>query len=99
MKKIDISTWYRKEHFEFYSGFEQPFFNVCATVDVSKTLNYCKENKLINDKLKFIKESKKTHKDNFMCLRSITSLNSLLRGEMGLQKIPPQAGMKHSFPT
>ena len=46
MKKIDINTWYRKEHFEFYSRFEQPFFNVCATVDVSKTLNYCKENQL-----------------------------------------------------
>ena len=46
MKKIDINTWYRKEHFEFYSTFKQPFFNVCATVDVTKTLNYCKENQL-----------------------------------------------------
>jgi chloramphenicol O-acetyltransferase type A len=46
MQKINISTWYRKEHFDFYRTFEQPFFNVCATVDVSKTLNYCKENKL-----------------------------------------------------
>jgi len=46
MKKIDISTWYRKEHFEFYSTFKQPFFNVCATVDVTKTLNHCKENQL-----------------------------------------------------
>lgn len=41
MKKINIDTWYRKEHFEFYNTFEQPFFNVCATVDVTKTLNYC----------------------------------------------------------
>jgi len=46
MKKIDISTWYRKEHFEFYTTFKQPFFNVCATVDVTKTLNYCKNNQL-----------------------------------------------------
>lgn len=46
MKKIDINSWYRKEHFEFYSSFKQPFFNVCATVDVTKTLNYCKENNL-----------------------------------------------------
>jgi chloramphenicol O-acetyltransferase type A len=46
MKKIDISTWYRKEHFELYTKFEQPFFNVCATVDVTKTLTYCKENQL-----------------------------------------------------
>jgi chloramphenicol O-acetyltransferase type A len=46
MNKIDINTWNRKEHFEFYSTFKQPFFNVCATVDVTKTLNYCKQNKL-----------------------------------------------------
>lgn len=46
MKKIDIDTWYRKEHFEFYRTFNQPFFNVCATVDVTNTLNYCKENNL-----------------------------------------------------
>ncbi len=46
MKKIDIDTWYRKEHFDFYSTFKQPFFNVCATVDVTKTLDYCKENQL-----------------------------------------------------
>lgn len=46
MKKINIDTWYRKEHFDFYSTFKQPSFNVCATVDVTKTLNYCKENKL-----------------------------------------------------
>jgi chloramphenicol O-acetyltransferase type A len=46
MKKINIDTWYRKEHFDFYTTFEQPFFNVCATVDVTKTLNYCKENQL-----------------------------------------------------
>jgi chloramphenicol O-acetyltransferase type A len=46
MKKINISSWYRKEHFEFYTSFKQPFFNVCATVDVTKTLNYCKENQL-----------------------------------------------------
>lgn len=46
MKKINIDTWYRKEHFEFYTTFEQPFFNICATVDITKTLHYCKENQL-----------------------------------------------------
>jgi chloramphenicol O-acetyltransferase type A len=46
MKKINIDTWYRKEHFDFYSTFKHPSFNVCATVDVAKTLNYCKENQL-----------------------------------------------------
>lgn len=46
MKKIDLDTWYRKDHFEFYRTFKQPFFNVCATVDVTNTVNYCKENQL-----------------------------------------------------
>lgn len=46
MKKIDISTWYRKEHFELYATYKQPSFNVCTTVDVTKTLDYCKENQL-----------------------------------------------------
>jgi len=46
MKKINIDTWYRKEHFNFYTTFKQPSFNVCATVDVTNTLNYCKENQL-----------------------------------------------------
>tara|TARA_R110000772_G_scaffold195101_10_gene305819 strand:- start:108 stop:830 length:723 start_codon:yes stop_codon:yes gene_type:complete len=46
IEKIDLRTWYRKEHFEFYKTFKQPFFNVCATVNVAKTLSYCKENQL-----------------------------------------------------
>jgi chloramphenicol O-acetyltransferase type A len=46
MKKIELSSWHRKEHFEFYTRFKQPFFNVCATVDVTKTLNHCNNNQL-----------------------------------------------------
>jgi len=46
MKKIITDTWNRKTHFDFYNTFKQPFFNVCATVDVKKTLKYCKENEL-----------------------------------------------------
>lgn len=46
MNKIDLDTWYRKDQFEFYRTFKQPFFNVCATVDVANTVEYCKQNKL-----------------------------------------------------
>lgn len=46
MKSINIDTWYRKEHFDLYTTFEQPFFNICATVDVTKTLTHCKDNQL-----------------------------------------------------
>lgn len=46
IERIDLSTWHRKEHFEFYKTFKQPFFNVCATVDVARTIDYCKEHQL-----------------------------------------------------
>lgn len=37
-EKIDINTWIRKDHFKFFSAFEEPFFGV--TVDVDCTLTY-----------------------------------------------------------
>jgi chloramphenicol O-acetyltransferase type A len=33
--KIDLDTWYRKSHFEFFNSFEEPFFGVTANVDVT----------------------------------------------------------------
>tara|TARA_Y100000815_G_scaffold70320_1_gene59218 strand:+ start:25306 stop:25932 length:627 start_codon:yes stop_codon:yes gene_type:complete len=42
-KKIDLSTWDRKEHFLFFHQFEEPFHGVCVTVDVTKTYQKCKE--------------------------------------------------------
>lgn len=35
MKKIDISTWKRKQHFEFFNQFEEPFFGVTWQVDMT----------------------------------------------------------------
>lgn len=46
MKKLDMDSWNRKDHFEMFKTYEQPFFSVCATVDVSATLDYCRINKL-----------------------------------------------------
>ena len=37
-EKIDINTWIRKDHFNFFNTFEEPFFGV--TVDVDCTLTY-----------------------------------------------------------
>lgn len=36
--KIDIETWIRKDHFNFFNTFEEPFFGV--TVDVDCTFSY-----------------------------------------------------------
>lgn len=33
MKKINIDTWKRKDHYQFFSQFEEPFFGVVATID------------------------------------------------------------------
>lgn len=32
---LDIDTWARKEHYEFFSRFEEPFFGVCVDIDCS----------------------------------------------------------------
>ena len=39
MKKlIDIDNWKRKEHFLFFSKFEEPFFGVTVKVDCTTAL-------------------------------------------------------------
>ncbi len=46
MKKIDINSWNRKEHFEFFKDYEDPFFNITFTIDITKLKSFCKENNL-----------------------------------------------------
>ena len=41
---LDISTWNRKEHFEFFSKFEEPFFSITCSMDM--TLAYENAKKL-----------------------------------------------------
>jgi chloramphenicol O-acetyltransferase type A len=37
MKRIiNLVTWKRKEHFEFFSSFDDPFFGVTTTVDFTQ---------------------------------------------------------------
>src|SRR4030042_3100752 len=43
MHKIDMQTWIRREHFEFFNTFNHPHFNMCANVDLSKLHPYIKE--------------------------------------------------------
>ncbi len=37
---IDLTNWNRKEHFEFFGGFDEPFFGITTTVDF--TIGYQK---------------------------------------------------------
>jgi chloramphenicol O-acetyltransferase type A len=34
-QKIDLATWNRKEHFEFFSTFEEPFFGITTPIDMT----------------------------------------------------------------
>ncbi|WP_299675203.1 CatA-like O-acetyltransferase [uncultured Dokdonia sp.] len=43
MKTIDLSTWKRRQHFEFFNQFEEPFYGVTVSVDVTKAMQVAKE--------------------------------------------------------
>lgn len=46
MKKIDIENWERKNHYSFFSRYDNPFFNITAGVKCTNIINYAKEKKL-----------------------------------------------------
>ncbi|MGH9337199.1 MAG: CatA-like O-acetyltransferase [Vicinamibacteria bacterium] len=37
-RPIDLATWNRRHHFAFYRGYDNPYFNICAPVDVTRLL-------------------------------------------------------------
>ena len=45
-KEVDINSWNRKEHFEFFSKFDEPFFGVVTEIDCTKAYKTVKEKKL-----------------------------------------------------
>ena len=45
-KTLDLDTWERKDHFNFYKNFEEPFFGVTVDLDCTSAYEYCKVNDL-----------------------------------------------------
>ncbi len=43
MRKIDMHTWSRREHYEFFNTFNHPHFSLCANMDVTGFNTYVKE--------------------------------------------------------
>ena len=41
--EIDISNWNRKEHFEFFSAFDEPFFGITTPIDCTIAMKKAKE--------------------------------------------------------
>lgn len=46
MTIIDMNTWKRKEHFEFFYRVDYPQYNICANIDVTRFLTFCRQNQL-----------------------------------------------------
>ncbi len=40
MKEIDLSTWSRRPHYEFFRTFQMPFFDVAARVDLTEMVEF-----------------------------------------------------------
>jgi chloramphenicol O-acetyltransferase type A len=45
-KELNINHWNRKEHFEFFSQFDEPFFGIVAEMDCTNAYKICKENSI-----------------------------------------------------
>ncbi|HEY1199969.1 MAG TPA: CatA-like O-acetyltransferase, partial [Niastella sp.] len=43
---IDISTWPRKDHYEFFTQFTEPFFGITASIDCTVAYQNAKDQKL-----------------------------------------------------
>ncbi len=46
MKKIEIESWYRKDQYNFFLDYDNPFFNICSEVDATKLYKFAKEHNL-----------------------------------------------------
>ena len=46
IKEIALETYNRKEQFNFFKDFEEPFFGITTTVDLTRAYAYCKANAL-----------------------------------------------------
>jgi chloramphenicol O-acetyltransferase type A len=42
-KKIKIKNWNRREHFEFFSKYDEPFWGIVSEINVSAAYKLCKE--------------------------------------------------------
>src|SRR5215203_2609396 len=46
MKLVDIENWNRKESYEYFKNFPDPFFNLTANLDVTELYRFCKDKNL-----------------------------------------------------
>lgn len=44
MKILDLKSWNRKEHFDFFSKYDEPYFGIVSEVNCTKAYKFSKEN-------------------------------------------------------
>lgn len=42
-RKLDLAQWNRNDHYQFFKGFEEPFFGVCVNIDCTTAYAKAKE--------------------------------------------------------
>ena len=40
---LDLCRWPRREHFEHFLAYDQPFFSLCAPIPIGPTLDWCRQ--------------------------------------------------------
>lgn len=43
---IDLASWPRAQHFEFFQGMNSPYFNICSDLDATTLFSYCRERQI-----------------------------------------------------
>lgn len=46
MKIIDIERWDRKEYYQHFKTFEEPFYGIVSNIQCTESYNYCKKNNI-----------------------------------------------------
>lgn len=46
MDKFDVENWDRKPQYDFFKTYQDPFFNITATLEVHNLYTYCKKHQL-----------------------------------------------------
>lgn len=47
-RKLELESWNRRAHFDYFRSFEEPFFNVCVDLDVTNLVARCKADRMIS---------------------------------------------------
>lgn len=51
---IELSQWPRRQHFEFFSQFEEPYFGITSQVECTPLWNFCKRDKNTSFYLRYL---------------------------------------------